>query len=140
MNSNFPVNSEMAKSELIKFHYYSIFLRKDDIIQIQLKEHFVCEVEDVKNMERSIKQLSGNKKHPLLSIYPSFNSYSKEALAYVSKLNLTSADALVGSGALFNMIGNFYLKLNKPVRPSKLFNNTEDALEWLQQFLPPTPL
>jgi hypothetical protein len=32
------------------------------------------------------------------------------------------------------ILGNFYIKFQKPMIPTKIFNNHEDALEWLNLF------
>ena len=33
------------------------------------------------------------------------------------------------------LLGNAYLKINKPVVPTALFDNEEKAIEWLQKFI-----
>ncbi len=137
MNPEFPLFSDFAQSEILMFDYYSVFLRKDDIIQIQVKDNFECEVEDSQNVFNCIKQLSNGRKYPLLAIYSDFNSFSDEAKALVAKHTLTLADALVGKGTAFKIVGNFYLRISKPVRPTRLFTDVESALIWLEKYKKP---
>ncbi len=134
METKFPKFSELAKSEIISYTNYAIFLRNDNIVQINIKDNFDCEIADSKIMLDAIKQLSRGKKYPLLVLYSDFNSFTKEAKDFVAKSNETSADALVGDGFAFKMVGNIYLRMNKPIRPTKLFNDVENALKWLEQF------
>ena len=134
METKFPKFSELAKSEIISYTKYAIFLRNDNIVQINIKDNFDCEIADSKIMLDAIKQLSRGKKYPLLVLYSDFNSFTKEAKDFVAKSNETSADALVGDGFAFKMVGNIYLRMNKPIRPTKLFNDVENALKWLEQF------
>ncbi len=32
------------------------------------------------------------------------------------------------------IVGNFFLKFDKPARPTKIFTKEEEAVEWLKQF------
>lgn len=43
----------------------------------------------------------------------------------------TTADALVISSLAHKLLANFYLKYNKPVKPTRIFNQQEKALKWL---------
>lgn len=47
----------------------------------------------------------------------------------------TIADAFVINSIALKLVGNFYIRYNKPVRPTRIFNNEEDALVWLRNFL-----
>lgn len=44
------------------------------------------------------------------------------------------AAAIIINSSLSTMIGNFFLSVNKPIVPSKLFTNEEDAKKWLKQY------
>ncbi len=43
----------------------------------------------------------------------------------------TIADAFVIKNFAQKILTNFYLRFNKPQKPSKVFNNTGDAINWL---------
>lgn len=44
---------------------------------------------------------------------------------------ITSAsDAMVIGGMAQKMIANFYLKINRPKKPTKFFTNLDDAIGW----------
>ncbi len=43
----------------------------------------------------------------------------------------TIADAIVIKSLAQKIIGNFYLKFNRPVKPSKIFNSPTEAYNWL---------
>lgn len=49
------------------------------------------------------------------------------------KTKTNSFGALTGS-SISRIIGNFYLGLNKPTVPAKLFENEANAIPWLKQF------
>jgi len=134
-----PLKIDNAQSEIIDCEYYTVNMRTDDIIQMQIKDGFYCELEDAKKLLNYVLQLSGVKIYPLLVIYPEIKSYTKEASDFIAKHTHTLADGLIGTSSTFFMLGNFYLVFNKPMRPTKLFRDVEPALKWLKQFLPPKP-
>lgn len=126
----------MRKSTLPSFKYngFHIFLRADEIIEINFSQGFYGEIEDARFIVNNIKKISNNKKHSLLVVYADDNLFSNEARDFVSKHDYTKADALVGNSLALRLVGNFYLKINKPVRPTKLFSDKAAAIEWLQGF------
>ena len=132
MKSEFPSYSELAVSEILQCEFYAVFLRNDNIVQIQTKDNFDCELNDAINILDSIKRVSNGNKYPLLAIYSNFNTYSKEVTAHIASHDLTKADALVGFNFAFILVANFYLRINKPNRPTKLFKDVDSAINWLK--------
>ena len=65
-------------------------------------------------------------------------SISKEALEYAAS-DEAAMDILVGAILIDNMftqvLVNFWLKVNKPKTPTKLFTNESEAFSWLKTFL-----
>ncbi len=43
----------------------------------------------------------------------------------------TIADALLISSLPHKLMANFYMKFNKPVKPTRIFNNRDRAVQWL---------
>lgn len=43
----------------------------------------------------------------------------------------TIADALLISSLPHKLMANFYMKFNKPVKPTKIFNSRDKAVQWL---------
>lgn len=125
----------MAASEIFLFEKFGVFLRKDNIIQIQTKDGFDCELKDAQNILESIKAVSGDRKYPLMSIYGNFNTYSKEVKTLSASHELTLADGLVyADNWALRMIGNLYITMYCPIRPTKIFSDEKSALIWLQSF------
>lgn len=62
---------------------------------------------------------------------------SVEARDLVSSGNITEqikADAIVTEHYSHQMSANFFVRYNKPQRPTKLFKTIEEAREWLKSF------
>jgi hypothetical protein len=45
----------------------------------------------------------------------------------------TIADALVINSLPLKMLADFYLKFDKPVNPTRIFNSAENALVWINE-------
>lgn len=129
---------DIALSEIREFDGYYIFLRKDGIIQLQFKDGFNGDVKDARNMIETFKQLKRTEKVLALVIYKDDNTFTKETREYIASDEVSKtvrADALVIKGLALKIIGNGYLRINRPKRPTRLFNDVPTALKWLEQFL-----
>ncbi len=60
-----------------------------------------------------------------------FTAEAREESASENGLKYTLADAFVARNLAQRLMVNFYLKINKPVKPSMAFPTEEDALNWL---------
>jgi hypothetical protein len=134
MNPNTFEN--IAASEVHHFDRYDIFMRKDNIIQLNAYSGFYGDLEDGKNIVNTFKKLKGQDKCLILIVSASDATLTKEnrefiASAEVSKI--VKADAFVIRGLALRVLMNGYMKINKPNRPTRFFNNEEDAVKWLKQ-------
>ena len=127
-------HSDLALSDIIQTSGYHIFLRKDNILQLQMHNSFYVELDDAINILECIIKLSNGSKYPLLVIYADDNLFSNETRAHIAKHTLTKADALVGTSLALRIVGNFYLNINKPIRPTRMFDDELSAIKWLNTF------
>lgn len=116
---------------------YAIRRIGSNMIEIKFDDGFEGELDDAKRIVSDIKKFCNNNEPVLLvAIYAKDNTFSKEARNYVASKDVNAvvkAEALVISGMALRIMGNFYLKVNKPARPSKLFNDRFVALDWLSK-------
>ena len=62
---------------------------------------------------------------------------AKEARDYFANERTAAiqrATALLTNSPVSRVIGNFFMGLNKPISPTKLFTDPQRAIEWLQPF------
>ncbi len=131
-----PDTELIAASETYRFPGYKLFMRYDNIIELRFEPGFSGSAGDARNMVSVFKKLSGKFKPSLLVIYSEDNMFSKDAREYIASeevSNILKADAFVIKGLALRIIGNGYLKINKPKRPTRLFNSKEDAIDWLKR-------
>jgi hypothetical protein len=106
-----------------------------NIVELNFENGFEGELEDVKLIvERVGKFCFNNQPVLLLVVYAEDNIFSKEARQYIASKeinHIVKAEALVLNSMALRIMGNFYLKVNKPARQSRLFNDRNIAFEWL---------
>ena len=114
----------------VKFKRHS-----DDIILMEFLDDTTLEIEDIEDLQKAHIAIMGTKPCKVLSIIsPTFSvtkearehGHSEEAHKYVK------ASAIVLSTMAHRILGNFYIKIQRPARPTKMFNNVENALTWLE--------
>jgi hypothetical protein len=126
------------KTEGKKFENYSILIREDGIVQIEIIPDSEISVDEIIEGTNFVLERLGSIKAPVLFIANEFSLPSKESREYLAKkesLPYSIADAYVINSFPQKIAANFYLKVNKPTRPSKIFTNTNEAIKWLKTFL-----
>lgn len=127
----------MIKAEItnkISYDFYSISLRKDGIVQVNIEPYYHVAVDDVKIIVRAAHELANYKKHIILILAGSNSIPTDDARAYLASIDcnpLAIAEAYVITSLAQKIIGNFYLNFNKPVIPTKIFNYEDEAVKWL---------
>jgi hypothetical protein len=127
-----------VKIEEKKFENYSIILREDGIVQIDIIPDSEISVEEIEEGTNFVLDRLNSTKAPVLFIANEFSLPSKESREYLAQkesLPYSLADAYVINSFPQKLAANFYLKVNKPSRPTKMFTNTEEALKWLKTYI-----
>lgn len=127
-----------VKTEVKKFENYSILIREDGIVQIEIIPDSEISVDEIIEGTNFVLERLDSIKAPVLFIANEFSLPSKESREYLAKkesLPYSLADAYVINSFPQKIAANFYLKVNKPARPTKMFNNKEDALIWLKTYM-----
>ncbi|WP_299824365.1 hypothetical protein [uncultured Pontibacter sp.] len=81
-------------------------------------------------------EFSAYKAYPILFDITRIKQSTKEARDYLANEgnDLVTASAILISSPMLKMAANFYIMVNKPKNPSRMFTDRESALEWLSQF------
>lgn len=89
-------------------------------------------------MNEAVNRLGDGRRFPNLITVGKYTTITKEARDYAASdeaNKYTLADGYVLHSFHQKIIANFFIKFNKPKMPVRFFNNEEDALEWLRQFV-----
>lgn len=111
---------------------------QDDIMIIVIKDDADIDIDNVKEAVEVRKKMQGGKPMLVLIDNTGIWQIDKEANSYSASkevVALSKAVAVLTDSSLpKRLIGNFFIKLNKQHMPTKLFNNKEKALAWLNSF------
>lgn len=113
-----------------------MMLRSDGIVHVHYKKNTTLDIELQASMRDLFLELTGGKKSPFIFSADEGFSLTKEARENADSFKknpVISSYAVIADNLGYRMIANFYLKINKPVTPYKIFQNTEEAVQWLHK-------
>ena len=106
----------------------------DSILRISIFEQVDIELQDAIEMHQMLLEYSSNQMYcVLLDATKRFN-ISSEARALIAGKEYSSeriATAFVTKSLANKLVGNFFINVNKPSTPTKIFATEESALVWL---------
>jgi hypothetical protein len=121
----------------------TIQLKKIRIQQIEegiVENYFLSgesiEVDDFLELKKANIELMNNKPYTVLVTAEELTSFTREAREFVASreyVGITIAKALLISGLGQRIIGNFYMKVNKPYIKTRLFSDRTKAIDWLRK-------
>jgi hypothetical protein len=125
-----PADKEIFEGEIADYYM-------EDGILVSLSKSPRRTVENIKGNIALVKQITGNKKIPLLIYLSSSPIPDKETRKYVNEQlpHVYSAMAMISKPGLSKFIMNFLFRLKPPPIPMKNFTDETEAKEWLKQYL-----
>ena len=118
----------------ISLAYAKVQLLSNKIIRLQMFANVVIGFNECREMNNKIGELSEGKEALILMV-PDSSTYfapeSRDFSASLEGLKYTIADAMVVRNLGQKILVSFYLKFNKPPKPSKAFSTELQAMEWL---------
>jgi hypothetical protein len=102
------------------------------------KDNSILDIpEQLENLEAIIK-VTKNKPTPFVTTAGKNIIITKDARESAIKLEQKSpinANAIVVQNLAYRLIADFFIKVQKPKIPYKIFTNKENAYEWCRQFI-----
>lgn len=115
-------------------------LDADGILQVELKSGATFDVAAASDYAAHCRQICADKPRPFLVVQPSdlFDS-TPEARAYLASNSemreCRAALAIVATDVTNRLAATAYLNFNKPATHGRMFDNKEEARNWLREFL-----
>ena len=125
----------MKKIELKKL---TIELIGSDIVYIRIKDHSSIEENDIIETKQHNLELTKGKAYAIVLETGDFTDVSQEARSAMASEKMETnrkATALIITKFAQKLIGNFYLRVNKPNVPTKMFSKKEKAMAWAKEIL-----
>jgi hypothetical protein len=109
-----------------------------DIIIARFRAGAEVTLDDARTNVALCLQRNAGRRRPLLVDLRGVKSQTAEARAYLAGREGSQVSQAVGlliGSPVSRVLGNFYLGLNKPSVPTRLFTSEEEAQAWLRDFL-----
>lgn len=122
---------ELGTAYFLKLEYDIVWIRYK-----QLEDEFG--LEDAKKHSEALSKINDGKPVHLIIDFRDLNfSFSNDAREYFARSEEHSSvrlsQALILSSLAHRIVGNFYLKFNKPNCPARIFSKPVDAVEWIRE-------
>jgi hypothetical protein len=115
---------------------FQIWVRPDGIVQLVWAPQTTVLLEDAAAALEEMAKLTGGRRSPLLVDMRETGSLDRPTRAeFTRRSDLQSAVALVAGTPLSRMMANFFLRVNEPSFPTRLFDDEASAIIWLQAFV-----
>ena len=127
----------MTLSKKITFRNFEVEINDFGFYKVTVNESEEFTVDDLKKLVNTQSELGGEKL-PVLVLCAEHASTNSELLTTISKNKnnpYSKADAFVIKSMAQRILANFYIKINKPERPTKFFNDKDEAVNWIKQYL-----
>ena len=122
----------------IELNKLTIELIGSNIVLIRIKDHSSIEEEDIIEAKQHNLKLTGGKAYAVVLETGDFTDVSQEARAAMASEKMETnrkATAIIITKFAQKLIGNFYLRVNKPNVPTKMFSKKEKAMAWAKEIL-----
>tara|TARA_Y100001972_G_scaffold125712_1_gene177544 strand:- start:1848 stop:2243 length:396 start_codon:yes stop_codon:yes gene_type:complete len=123
-------------NESIDFQYGSIVV-ENGIMKCSFYDLHELTLEITRHLVAKRIEHSNGISYPCLFDISRIKHSTKEARDYLANEGneLVTASAILVDSAVLKMAANFYVSVNKPVKPTRLFTDKQTALDWLHQFI-----
>jgi hypothetical protein len=115
---------------------FRIWLRPDGIVQLVWNPRTTVLLEDVTAALEAMTQLTRGRRSPLLVDARDTGPLDRPTRAELTRRSdLQAAVALIVGTPLTRVMANFFLSVNKPVFPTRMFDDEASAVAWLLEFV-----
>lgn len=111
---------------------------EDGIVRTKIKSGSEVSVNEAKENSDAVNSLYTGQKFPLMIDSRGIKSMTRDARNQFStkgRETHTKAFAIIIDSSLSRVIGNFFMGINKPAVPTRLFENEIEAEKWLKTIL-----
>ena len=115
-----------------------VWLGEDGIVRIRYPQNFNLTLQVMQVVNQQHRQITTDKR-PVLVYAESVASAEYEAQQFASTeqaIELTACLAIIVKSFFTSAMAELFMKFHKPPYPTRVFNDEQAALAWLETFLP----
>jgi hypothetical protein len=115
---------------------YAQFWLEDNVVYFIYKPGTVLNIDSVKTIVDDRKNFQQGVSYPVFCDARGLKDSDKQARDYLAKegSDLVIAVAVLTGSPVTRIMVNFYLTISKPITPTKLFTDQDQAIAYLQKF------
>ncbi|MCK4765615.1 MAG: STAS/SEC14 domain-containing protein [Candidatus Aminicenantes bacterium] len=126
------------KDKTIETRTAAVSLDDGGFVRIVINSKAEIDLKDITEINKGIRKFNQGEKIPIFLDARGTKSITREARSFgddEKSTEVTKAVAFLIGNPVSRVIGNFFLGLNKPPFPFKMFTSEEKAIRWLKEFL-----
>ncbi|MBA3682525.1 MAG: STAS/SEC14 domain-containing protein [Bacteroidetes bacterium] len=130
------MNQLIPPPHAVELSLFWTWMGDDGICRTKAKPLAEITLKEAMENSLAVTNMFKDKKFPLLVDARSVKSMEKEARKYFStngRATRINSMAIMVKSPLSRVIGNFFMGLNKPLIPARLFDDENMAVEWLKK-------
>ncbi len=115
-----------------------VWLGEDGIVRIEYPQNFNLTLQVMQTVNRKHREITTDKR-PVLVYAESVASAEYEAQQFASTeqaIELTTCLAIIVKSFFTRAMAELFMRFHKPPYPTRVFNDEQAALAWLETFLP----
>jgi len=123
--------SKVVASTVIEGLSLSVYA--NDLLHVKVPKYYSLDLVIFKKSQEWLTQLNPEKNYHFIFDFGSFSDITPEMRRFRATKkgsNFSLSDAAVISSFPQKILSDFYLRVNKPQRPTRVFNSLEKAVEW----------
>lgn len=116
--------------------YFTLLLRSDGIVQLNTSTDADFTMKETMMYMHALEEITEGNPHLILKVPGAHANVDNETRKYMANegLKFSIAEAVIVRNLAQRMIGNFYIRYDKPKVPVRLFTNHAEAEHWLKTF------
>lgn len=116
---------------------YALFWVENEILLFEYKPNIILDLNVAKKVVADRIHFQNEKSYPIVCDIRGIIDTDKAGRDYLAQSGslFTKAVGLIVHQKVSITISNFYLQISKPIVPTKLFTNREDAILYLKNYL-----
>lgn len=147
LKTRFVLNTRLTVSVLSQKFLILFFMESPENKKISIElvngilvGTFLCETVELETVQSAVTyrlRNFGHKEFPLLIYSNKVKHMTKEARDYLASeegCQKIKSCAIITNSIVTRVIANFFLHINKPLVPSKLFTDEKSAKQWLSKY------
>lgn len=124
----------MVLLQEITLRYAKVQLFDTKIVRVEIFGNRVIDREETLELYKTVGIIAKGHESLVMVVANQVAQFTKAAIDFATSeegLRYSLADAVVVKSVTQKITANIYLKLNKPAKPSRIFNSEAEAEKWL---------